>query len=264
MAGTRGHTTPLRRESLASQVEEILRRRFETGELQPGDRLPGEHDLASEIGVSRATVRTAVDSLARQGLVVKRHGVGNFVGEGTLLRNNLAEAEDFNVLMARQGFEPEVVFDSVQRLTAEPDLARALGLPEGAEVVRIAKRFRVENSTVVMALWSMAVEILGPDLTERILADPALTEPLFDFLETELRLTTAYQLADIGAELSDRISYPHPEPGPVTAVMRFDETGYSPTNRPLWHSRNWFPPGEMSFGLIRCRPPSRPLPLENR
>ncbi len=263
MAEIRGQIIRLRRESLASQVEEILLRRFDSGELRPGDRLPGEHDLASEIGVSRATVRTAVDSLARRGLVVKRHGVGNFVGEGTLLRNNLAEAEDFNVLMARQGFEPEIIFDSAERMAADPDVARALDLAEGTEIVRIAKRFRVGETTVVLALWSMAVETLGAELSSRILADPSVTEPLFDFLETELRLSTAYQLADVGAELSDQISYPHPEPGPVTAVLRFDETGYSPTNRPLWHSRNWFPPGEMSFGLIRCRPPSRPLPPEH-
>ncbi len=264
MVEIRGQTSRLRRESLASQVEEILRRRFDSGELRPGDRLPGEHDLASEIGVSRATVRTAVDSLARQGLVVKRHGVGNFVGEGTRLRNNLAEAEDFNVLMARQGFEPEVIFDSVERVVADADLVTALGLEPGAEVVRVAKRFRVEDTTVVLALWSMAVETLGAELSDRVLAEPSMTEPLFDFLETHLGLSTAYQLADIGAELSDRISYPHPDPGPTTAVLRFDEVGYSPTNRPLWHSRNWFPPGEMSFGLIRCRPPSRPLPLEHR
>jgi len=63
--------------SLHGQIEDWLAGQIATGALAPGDRLPGEHDLAEWFGVSRMTLRHALAELARRGLVTKtvgRHG----------------------------------------------------------------------------------------------------------------------------------------------------------------------------------------------
>src|SRR3982751_3345925 len=50
-------------------------------ELQVGDALPSERRLASDLGVSRPTLRAVIDELVREGLLLRRHGSGTYVAE---------------------------------------------------------------------------------------------------------------------------------------------------------------------------------------
>ncbi len=56
-----------------------LRRDILQGRLRPNERLPGERDLCGSLGVSRITVRLALDLLAEERLLVRRHGSGTYV-----------------------------------------------------------------------------------------------------------------------------------------------------------------------------------------
>ena len=88
-----------------------------------------------------------------------------------------------------------------------------------------------------------------------MIAHPEITEPLFSFLETRAGLYTSAQLARLHAELASDID--HPEAPNVSddqyPVLRIDETGLDEHHHPIWHSRTWFPPGAMSFELMRHR-----------
>jgi DNA-binding GntR family transcriptional regulator len=61
-----------------------LRAQLAEGNLAPGDRLPPEAELGGRYGVSRLTVRRALDDLARSGLVRTEHGVGSFIASPAL------------------------------------------------------------------------------------------------------------------------------------------------------------------------------------
>ena len=56
-----------------------LERRILEGSLKPGDRLPAERELAVELGVSRPSLREAIQKLVSKGLLATRHGGGNYV-----------------------------------------------------------------------------------------------------------------------------------------------------------------------------------------
>jgi GntR family transcriptional regulator len=62
-----------------AQIEARLSEQIAGGEVAPGERLPPERELASTLGVSRMTVRQALDALARRGLVERGVGRGTFV-----------------------------------------------------------------------------------------------------------------------------------------------------------------------------------------
>lgn len=64
---------------LYAQLAELLAQRISSGELCVGDRIPTEHTLAQEHGLSRATVIKALGTLESRGLVIKRQGKGTFV-----------------------------------------------------------------------------------------------------------------------------------------------------------------------------------------
>src|SRR5438093_12123442 len=79
MAGDAVRLETLRGVPLKEQVLRQLRRLIDQGELGPGAQLPGERELADRLGVSRGTVREAVQFLQALGLVEIRHGSGTFV-----------------------------------------------------------------------------------------------------------------------------------------------------------------------------------------
>ncbi|MDE1929688.1 MAG: GntR family transcriptional regulator, partial [Burkholderiales bacterium] len=61
---------------LADIVAGDLETRILEGSLKPGDRLPAERALAAELGVSRPSLREAIQKLVSKGLLVTRHGGG--------------------------------------------------------------------------------------------------------------------------------------------------------------------------------------------
>ncbi|MBY0467027.1 MAG: FCD domain-containing protein [Burkholderiales bacterium] len=64
---------------LADSIANQLEQRILEGSLKPGDRLPPERDFAIELGVSRPSLREAMQKLVSKGLLSTRHGGGTFV-----------------------------------------------------------------------------------------------------------------------------------------------------------------------------------------
>src|SRR2546430_4012 len=71
------------------QVREKLTQRIDSGMLAAGSRLPSEPALATELGVSRATLREALRALETEGLVRRLWGAGTFVADGRRVTNSL-------------------------------------------------------------------------------------------------------------------------------------------------------------------------------
>jgi len=124
-----------------AQIEDRVAEAIAAGELKPGDRLPSERELATRLNVSRMTLRQALDSLARRGLVhrtVGRRG-GTFVAEPKIERDLNAPA-GLTQQLRRQGHRAGAKVVSAEQIRAGRQAADALSIPEGAmtlEVVRL-------------------------------------------------------------------------------------------------------------------------------
>src|SRR5918992_883286 len=68
--------------SLVDIAEEALRGWLATGRHRPGERLPPEQELSAHLGISRGTLRTALQRLEETGEIVRRQGGGTYVGRG--------------------------------------------------------------------------------------------------------------------------------------------------------------------------------------
>ena len=67
--------------ALYEQVKEHITRRIQSGEWPAGHRLPSEHELVAQFGISRMTANRALRELVDQGRIVRVAGVGSFVAE---------------------------------------------------------------------------------------------------------------------------------------------------------------------------------------
>src|SRR6516165_1623628 len=75
---------PTGRPSLVDGAERALRNWLAPGRYRQGDRLPPEHEVASMLGVSRGTLRSALQRLEESGEIVRRQGSGTFVGRSAV------------------------------------------------------------------------------------------------------------------------------------------------------------------------------------
>jgi GntR family transcriptional regulator len=121
---------------LYHQLKQVLREQIERGDYKPGDRLPSEPELIRQYGISRITVRQALDELEAEGLVVRRHGKGAYVAE-LCIEQELVRLTDFMEDMQQAGQNPSSRVLAFVHEPASPAVARALHLKEGMEVVRV-------------------------------------------------------------------------------------------------------------------------------
>ncbi|HZB75592.1 MAG TPA: GntR family transcriptional regulator [Solirubrobacteraceae bacterium] len=94
------------RSSLVDDTEGALRAWLATGPRRPGDRLPPELELAAMLGVSRGTLRTALDRLEEAGEITRRQGSGTYVGRPvrpTAFHEGLEVLRPYSALAARRG-----------------------------------------------------------------------------------------------------------------------------------------------------------------
>jgi len=134
---------------LYDQIERNLRDLMVNGHLKPGEAMPGEWDLADFYGVSRLTVRRALDELVRQNWLEKKHGVGTFVRQPSMA-SIAAGKLSFTEQMRSIGREPSSRFIS-QRVTAATEkIARALHIQEGDPIIEITRVRLADNVPILL------------------------------------------------------------------------------------------------------------------
>lgn len=122
------------------QIEDRVAEAVYAGDFQPGDRLPPERELAEQLGVSRMTLRQALQTLEQRGLVrrvVGRHG-GTFVAEPKVERDLSAPA-GLTEQLRRQGHRAGAQVLSTRGSPSSRRTATALGLPPGDPVFEIVR-----------------------------------------------------------------------------------------------------------------------------
>jgi GntR family transcriptional regulator len=166
---------PVRRsasEPLYAQVARDVAAHVRLGTMTPGQRLPPEPVLAEAYGVNRLTVREALASLARQGLVRRVQGVGSFVADAPVRHRADAAAGDLTDALRRQGL---TVREEVLEVAATP----AEAVPGGpfaafpGPVTILWTRRVVEDLPWSLTLTWMPAALAGRDVRAGTEATPA-------------------------------------------------------------------------------------------
>ncbi|MYU26100.1 GntR family transcriptional regulator [Streptomyces sp. SID8352] len=219
---------------LAQQLEAAI----EHGALTPGSLLGNEIDLAARLGLSRPTVRQAIQSLVDKGLLVRRRGVGTQVVHSQVKRP--LELSSLYDDLAAAGRRPStnVLVNTVVDATVE--VAAALGVPEGGDVHRL-ERLRLAHGEPVAYLCNH------------------LPPGLLDLDTGQLRATGLYRLLrgagitlhsarqSIGARAAapaeaERLD--EPEGAPLLTMRR---TTYDDTGRAVEFGTHLYRPSRYSF-----------------
>jgi DNA-binding GntR family transcriptional regulator len=207
------------------------------GALPAGSRLDNEILLAQRYGLSRPTVRRAVQELVDKGLLVRKRGVGTQVIQPHVRRS--VELTSLYEDLARSGATPTTAVLSIEHVPAPPDVATELDLPEGADVVVLRRLRRSDGEPLaLMTNWLPGRFTPTPEeLAER---------GLYQYLRGQgVHLRVAHQR--IGARLARTEEARLLEEPPRAALLTMQRTAFDDEGVPIEVGRHVYRASRYDF-----------------
>lgn len=160
------------------QLKEILEKRIQSGEFQPGDQFPTDESLCQEYGLSRGTVRRAIDILVEEGRLRREQGRGTFVTVPQLTPSFFRLAS-FDEEMHQRGRTPSTKLLHLRVLPASEQIATDLGLNVGEDMIEISRLRLADGIPMAIETRYLAHKIC-PDLVKEDLENQSIHNLLID------------------------------------------------------------------------------------
>ncbi len=169
----------LGKEPLYNQLAHLLRDKIDN-EMSAGDLLPSERELSQNYGLSRTTVRLALNELEELGIIERIHGKGTFVSKTASNETNLSESYSFTEQMRNMGRVPQTHILKFEIIEANKSIAKGLQLPMWEKVIYL-KRLRLADNIPMMIEESYLPRPLFPFLSEAEVSK----KPLYTIVEQD-------------------------------------------------------------------------------
>lgn len=216
--------------TLYGQVAGRLRERIHTGQLAPGDQLPGEAELAAELGVSRSTVRGALGILQREGHISKRQGARSTVSP-IRVQQALAHLETLDEALVAQGLTSSTEVVSYSFCRPGGAIARRLAVADDSEILAVRRLHLVDDRSI--AVVDLAIPgSLAADLTRRDVEEHAF----YDLLPDRVGIRIGRAIQSVRAEaatpdIADALGVPEASP-----LLVCERVTFSDQSEPLVHA----------------------------
>jgi len=227
------------------------------GTLTPGTQLPSETELAAELGISRTTLREALNILQQEGTIIRRQGVGTFLTRQPLLPNRLDINLGVTELIQSMGLEAGIGAMDAKTIPADDQCAAHLDVPEGTPLIDLQRIRTADGKPVVLSRDIFPLSLLAQGrhlLTVDRLQDLLRTESsLYKVMQTYLGLTIDYgitKIRPISAEASIAQKLMVPE---GSVLMYLEQVDYDAAGQPLLASQEYHVADVYTFSVYRKR-----------
>jgi DNA-binding GntR family transcriptional regulator len=219
------------------QLAQAIEGAISSGGLPSGSRLENEVLLAQRYGLSRPTVRRAVQELVDKGLLVRKRGVGTQVIQPHVRRS--VELTSLYDDLARAGESPTTDVLSLERIAAPPDIAEELDLAAGGEIV-VVRRLRRSNGEPLALMTNHLPGRFHPTI------DDLAARGLYQYLRTQgVHLRVAHQR--IGARLARAEEARLLDEPPRSALLTMQRTAFDDQGIAVEHGRHVYRASRYDF-----------------
>ena len=232
---------------LYQQIADRLRGELAGGVYQTGERLPTENELAEQLGISRPTIRQALEVLTGEGLLVRVKGSGTFAAEPKVVHGSASFIAGYReeCRKKRRTLRTKVLCLQVEE--AGERTADALRLQPGQQVTRLTRVRHLENvngnAPVVYTTVYVPLELF-PDMCVLDFTDASLYEALdrqdLSVVRASRRLEVVMPPAGTAKELRT---------GPFEPAIFIASVGYTRLGQAVEYSESYYPASRSSFQI---------------
>jgi GntR family transcriptional regulator len=227
------------------RIQNVIRKRIDSGQLVPGDAVPSERDLAKTHHVSLMTARHALAFLEREGLVERRRGIGTFVAPPKIHFNKLMS---YTEQMAARTLTAaaKVLFAKV--VNDENEAAARLSLPQTSSIIKLERlRHASDEPFALETCYLSAAEFPG------LLEAPIARESLFGILERDFNVELGYADEEVDATAADPriaelLAIPRREP-----LLRIRQVIYSTKGKAIMYVLGFYRSDRHNLVIRRFR-----------
>lgn len=212
---------------LYAQIKEILRARILDGSYQPHQQMPSEADMMAAFGVSRITVRQALNDLQNEGLIFRIHGKGTFVSKPKAFQD-LGRLQGFGEAMRQMGYETFARVLSIRTVTPPLQVTEKLQLPKRAKVTEL-QRVRFLNREPI----SLDVTWVPTAIGRRLAKEDLAARDVFVILENDYGITLGQAELQIGSTLADEALAPQLQVEEGSPVLFIERTTHTADGTPI-------------------------------
>ncbi|MDD3174018.1 MAG: GntR family transcriptional regulator [Herbinix sp.] len=134
---------------LYTQLHHHIKKRIDQGELSSGEQIPSETELQSYYGMSRVTIRKAIEELVKEGYLVKIQGKGTYVSQ-VADTDSISNVRSFTKLCHMQGHTTIAEVHLSELVKGTPEQCKFLNLPENSDVMCIKRLRKVDDMPMVI------------------------------------------------------------------------------------------------------------------
>jgi GntR family transcriptional regulator len=232
-------------------AKNALLTRIDSGEWPPGQRLPAEPELAVLLGVSRATLREALRSLAQDGYIERRPGAGTKVASRSVLPASLDNNIGVADIIRSMGMVPGTSSLDFHLAEAPDDVARDLALGDQRRVAVIERVRTADGNPVVfsrhfypaLASWDQGAMLAGFD-----------GQSLYTILEERAGIRIQHATAAIEPAQADSMLAKRLATTRGALLMHFRQIDFDNRQRPVILSSEFYRSDAFKFTIFRRGP----------
>lgn len=238
-----------------------MRNWLATGRYRHGDRLAPEHEVAAMLGVSRGTLRSALQRLEQSGEIVRRQGSGTFVGRRAVpaaFGERLERLEPYSSVAARRGLTLSAVDVKIDQRAVGGEAGDALGLSRTVQATTVSRTLLADARPVAVMLDVVAPGIVLPG-PERLLAALEQGQMVLDVL-IDIGVPVTYAQTRVMPALLTARERAGRALGirRVTAGLELEELIFAGRDDRVAYSRDLFAPGGTEVMVVRSLDSPRP------
>ena len=220
---------------------------MKTGQYASCRQLPPEKELSEKLNVSRTMLRDILAALEREGMIIRRHGVGTLINRRILDLSSRMDIEtEFLDMIRQSGFTPSIRSIRVSTAPASDKTTQLLQLPPCSSVLQVERVCAADETPAIYCCDTIPVSSIRKNYTI-----DHLRAPIFSFLhdfcgiDPYLDVTTVRPtVAD--ATLSETLQVPIGSP-----LLNLEELDLDQNGAPVFLSSQYFVDGIFHHTIIR-------------
>ena len=223
------------------QLKEIIVEGINSGQWRLGEMIPSENQLCREYNVSRNTAQRALDELVKDGILIRRQGVGTFVTEPKI-EQAISHFYSFSDAVAARNMKHTADVLEQEVMLASPKQAKALKLQEGEYVTALTRLRMVDGDPFVLETSYIPLR-LAPGLEKIDFTERSLYKTLAN--KYSVYVTKAEEIFEpvlVGNSDSKLLNVEEGSP-----AILIERVAYSSTDEPVEHCFSIIPGSKCRF-----------------